>query len=124
MAVGDAIDLPLHLEVDRVTASIDVVGATTALDSRRTQVAETITPREIDGAAAQRPQLPGPRAAGAQVFAHQHGSNERFAETSAVPGTGISVAGQRNLEQHLHRRRPVGERRCRGSRRYLSTERK
>jgi hypothetical protein len=25
------------------------------------------------------------------------GSNERFAETSAVPGTGISVAGQRNL---------------------------
>src|SRR2546426_11833064 len=25
------------------------------------------------------------------------GNNERFAETSAVPGTGISVAGQRNL---------------------------
>src|SRR6185437_8611001 len=25
------------------------------------------------------------------------GSNQRFAETSAVPGQGISVAGQRNL---------------------------
>jgi hypothetical protein len=25
------------------------------------------------------------------------GNNERFAEMSAVPGTGISVAGQRNL---------------------------
>ena len=26
------------------------------------------------------------------------GSNQRFAETSAVPGQGISIAGQRNLD--------------------------
>ena len=43
-------------------------------------------------------------------------TNDRFAETSAVPGSGVSVAGQRNLSNDLHRRRSVGERRCRRSR--------
>jgi len=33
----------------------------------------------------------------AQYQVTNTGNNERYAETSAVPGTGISVAGQRNL---------------------------
>ena len=97
VAVGDAIDLPLRLEVDRVTASVDVVGATTALDSRRTQVAEMITPREIDGLPLNGRNYLDLALLAPGVSRTVQRSTERFAETSAVPGTGISVAGQRNL---------------------------
>ena len=36
------------------------------------------------------------------------GNNERFAETSAVPGTGITIAGQRNLANDLAGRASPG----------------
>jgi len=47
--------------------------------------------------ASQWPQLFRSRLARAGGFETNTGNNERFAETSAVPGTGISIAGQRNL---------------------------
>jgi hypothetical protein len=67
------------------------------IETVRTQVAETIRPREID-------QLPlnGRNYIDfalliPAVSRTNTGNNQRFAETSAVPGTGISVTGQRNL---------------------------
>ena len=98
VSVGQSLELPVKLEVAGVSAQVHVGGSEVPLiETVRTQVTETIRPREI----AELPLngrnyldlallVPG-------VSPTNTGSNQRFAETSAVPGQGISVAGQRNL---------------------------
>jgi Carboxypeptidase regulatory-like domain len=96
--VGQTLELPLKLEVAGVSANVNIGSADVPLvETVRSQVAETIRPREIaDLPLNGRNYLdlallvPG-------VSPTNTGSNQRFAETSAVPGQGISVAGQRNL---------------------------
>ena len=98
LSVGQSLELPLKLEVAGVLEQVHV-GTTDVplIETVRTQVTETIRPREI----AELPLngrnyldlallIPG-------VSPTNTGSNQRFAETSAVPGQGISIAGQRNL---------------------------
>jgi hypothetical protein len=67
------------------------------IETVRTQITETIHPREINELPLNGRNyldlallIPG-------VSPTNTGSNQRFAETSAVPGQGISIAGQRNL---------------------------
>jgi len=67
------------------------------VETVRTQITETIHPREINELPLNGRNyldlallVPG-------VSPTNTGSNQRFAETSAVPGQGISIAGQRNL---------------------------
>ncbi len=96
--VGQALELPVKLEVEGVSANVNVGSTDVPLvETVRTQITETIRPREIaDLPLNGRNYLdlallvPG-------VSPTNTGSNQRFAETSAVPGQGISVAGQRNL---------------------------
>jgi Carboxypeptidase regulatory-like domain/TonB dependent receptor len=98
LLVGQSLELPLKLEVAGVSANVNIGSADVPLvETVRSQVAETIRPREIaDLPLNGRNYLdlallvPG-------VSPTNTGSNQRFAETSAVPGQGISVAGQRNL---------------------------
>ena len=68
-----------------------------AVETARTQVAETVLPKDVESLPLNGRNfldlallLPG-------VSRTNTGNVQRFAETSAVPGTGISVAGQRNL---------------------------
>jgi hypothetical protein len=96
LTVGQALDVPLRLLVASVRESITVEDIP-IIETIRTQVAETIRPREIDDLPLNGRNyldlallVPG-------VSRTNTGSNQRFAETSAVPGQGISVAGQRNL---------------------------
>lgn len=96
--VGQAMEVVFQLTVGPVSAQVDVNSDNMVIvETARTQVAETILPRDV----AQLPLngrnyidlallIPG-------VSRTNTGSVQRFAETSAVPGTGISVAGQRNL---------------------------
>src|SRR6185295_18495490 len=96
--VGQALELPVKLEVEGVSANVNIGSTDVPLvETVRTQITETIRPREIaDLPLNGRNYLdlallvPG-------VSPTNTGSNQRFAETSAVPGQGISVAGQRNL---------------------------
>lgn len=96
--VGQTLELPVKLEVEGVSANVNI-GSTDVplIETVRTQITETIRPREIaDLPLNGRNYLdlallvPG-------VSPTNTGSNQRFAETSAVPGQGISIAGQRNL---------------------------
>jgi hypothetical protein len=96
LTVGQALDLPLRLEVAGIVDSITVEDIP-IIETIRTQVAETIRPREIDDLPLNGRNyldlallVPG-------VSRTNTGSNQRFAETSAVPGQGLSIAGQRNL---------------------------
>src|SRR6185295_10614633 len=63
----------------------------------RTQAAETVRPHEIDTLPLNGRNYLDLALLAPNVSRTNTRSNERFAETSAVPGTGISVAGQRNL---------------------------
>jgi hypothetical protein len=97
LTVGQALDLPLKLEVAGVSAHVNISSDVPLLETVRTQVTETIQPKEIDRLPLNGRNyldlallVPG-------VSPTNTGSNQRFAETSAVPGQGISIAGQRNL---------------------------
>jgi hypothetical protein len=98
VSVGQSLELPVKLEVAGVSAQVHVAGSDVPLiETVRTQVTETIRPREITELPLNGRNyldlallIPG-------VSPTNTGSNQRFAETSAVPGQGISIAGQRNL---------------------------
>lgn len=97
VTVGQALDLPIKLEVAGVSAQVNVTNDVPLIETLRTQLAETIRPAEIDDLPLNGRNyldlallIPG-------VSPTNTGSNQRFAETSAVPGQGISIAGQRNL---------------------------
>ena len=97
ITLGQTLDLPIKLDVAGISAQVNIGGDVPVVETVRTQITETIRPREImelplngrnflDLATL----IPG-------VAPTNTGSNQRFAETSAVPGQGISIAGQRNL---------------------------
>jgi hypothetical protein len=97
VTLGQALDLPITLEVKGVSAQVNVASDTLLLETVRTQVTETIRPGEINALPLNGRNyldlallLPG-------VSPTNTGSNQRFAETSAVAGQGISIGGQRNL---------------------------
>ena len=97
VSVGQAIDLPVKLDVEGVSAQVNIGSDTPVVETVRTQITETIRPREINELPLNGRNyldlallIPG-------VSPTNTGSNQRFAETSAVPGQGISIAGQRNL---------------------------
>ena len=97
ITVGQALELPVTLEVAGVSAQVHIGSEVPLIETVRTQLTETIQPREITELPLNGRNyldlallVPG-------VSSTNTGSNQRFAETSAVPGQGISVAGQRNL---------------------------
>jgi hypothetical protein len=97
LSVGQALDLRVRLSVATLEQAVDVHAERPLLETVRTQMAERVSPAEVrelplngrhylDLAAL----VPG-------VSRANPVSNQRFPETSAVPGTGISVAGQRQI---------------------------
>jgi hypothetical protein len=97
LTIGQALDVPLKLSVAGVTGSVNITADVPLIEAARTQVAETILPREIDALPLNGRNYLDLALLVPAVSRTNTGSNQRFAETSAVPGTGLSVAGQRNL---------------------------
>jgi hypothetical protein len=97
MTVGQALDLSISLEIAGVTERVTVTSGVPLIETGRTQLTETILSTDIGHLPLNSRNyldlallVPG-------VSPTNTGSNQRFAETSAVPGQGLSVAGQRNL---------------------------
>ena len=98
LSIAQGADLPIVLSVSGLSQAIDVVGDDVpVLDTLRTQAAATIRADEIEALPLNGRNYLDLAALVPAVSRTNTGNNERFAETSAVPGTGISVAGQRNL---------------------------
>ena len=97
LSAGSAFDIPITLEVAGIDAAVTVVAESLALETVRSQVVGTIPQTEMR----QLPMngrnfldvallVPG-------VSPTNTNSSQLFAETSAVPGQGLSIASQRNL---------------------------
>ena len=97
LTLGQTIDMPLKLNVKGVSERVNIISDAPIIETVRTQVTETIRPTDISSLPLNGRNyldlallVPG-------VSQTNTGSNQRFAETSAVPGQGLSVLGQRNL---------------------------
>lgn len=97
LTVGQVIDLPIKLSVSGVQATAEITGQPPVVETVRTQVAESVLPRDIAALPLNGRNYLDLALLLPAVSRTNTGSVQRFAETSAVPGTGISVASQRNL---------------------------
>ncbi|HMF56349.1 MAG TPA: carboxypeptidase regulatory-like domain-containing protein, partial [Pyrinomonadaceae bacterium] len=97
LTIGQALDVPFRLSVAEISESVQITADLPMIESARTQVSETISPTEIDALPLNGRNYLDLALLAPAVSRTNTGSSQRFAETSAVPGTGLSVAGQRNL---------------------------
>jgi hypothetical protein len=96
LTVGSALDVPVSLSA----SFADTVSVTTdapVVETARTQVASTVSPEEVHDLPLNGRNYLDLALLAPGVSRTNTGANQRFAETSAVPGTGISVSSQRNL---------------------------
>ena len=97
LSLASAFDLSITLAVAGVDTRVTVTGEAPALETARSQIAGTLPQAEVQSLPLNGRNfldlallIPG-------VSPTNIGSTQLFAETSAVPGQGISVASQRNL---------------------------
>jgi hypothetical protein len=97
LTLGSAFDLPIALSLAGVETSVTVTSDATVLEAARSQIAGTIPQAEVESLPMNGRNfldlallIPG-------VSPTNIGTTQLFAETSAVPGQGISIASQRNL---------------------------
>lgn len=98
LTVGQTLYIPVTLSVAGVALNVVVDKIVIPIvEVTRTQVSDTITPADIDALPLNGRNSIDLALLVPAVSRTNTGSVQRFAETSAVPGTGISIAGQRNL---------------------------
>lgn len=97
LSLGQAFYLPIRLPIATQEQAVDVNDAVPLIETAKTQSSELVEYHEVEKLPLNGRNyldlallVPG-------VSRTNTGSNQRFAETSAVPGTGISINGQRNL---------------------------
>src|SRR6185503_17521703 len=97
LTVGSAFELAIALTVASAEMNITVAGEAAVLEAARTQIAGTVTQTEIRNLPLNGRNfldvallIPG-------VSPTNTASNQLFAETSAVPGQGLSIGSQRNF---------------------------
>ena len=101
LAVGDQIDLPIVLKPMGVTYVDTVIADSPLVETRRTELASAITPREVDSLPLNGRNYLDLALLAPNVSRTNLRTTDRFAETSAIPGTGVSVAGQRNVNNNF-----------------------
>jgi len=97
LGVGSAYELAFTLSVGATETNVTVVSESAVLEAARSQIAGTVTQTEVRNLPLNGRNfldlallIPG-------VSPTNTGSNQLFAETSSVPGQGISVGSQRNF---------------------------
>lgn len=97
VSAGQTLYTPIRLGIAGQNTSVTVLDSTTALETVKTQVSDFVKTNEIDNLP-----LNGRNYLDLALLVPgdsrtNTGAPQQFAETSAVPGTGISFASQRNL---------------------------
>ncbi len=101
VTVGSAFEVPLVMAVAGVDASVNVVGEVPVIEAARSQIAGTIPQAEVQALPMNGRNFLDLALLVPGVSPTNTASTQLFAETSAVPGQGISVGSQRNLSNNF-----------------------
>ena len=97
VGLGSAYELPIVLAVASPETNVTVSGETELLETARTQVAGTVSQTEVRSLPLNGRNLLDLALLVPGVSPTNTASSQLFAETSAVPGQGISIGSQRNF---------------------------
>ena len=95
--IGSAFELPIVLSVAASQSKVEVSAQADLLEAARTQIAGTISPAEVSSLPLNGRNFLDLALLVPGVSPTNTAANQLFAETSAVPGQGISVGSQRNF---------------------------
>jgi hypothetical protein len=101
LTAGSAFDIAVALSLDTVEANITVTGNATLLEAARTQIAGTVPQDEVRTLPLNGRQFLDLALLVPGVSPTNTASSQLFAETSAVPGQGLSVNSQRNFSNSV-----------------------
>src|SRR4051812_41357909 len=101
VTVGSSFEVPVTLKVGGVDTSVDVTAATMVIEAARSQIAGTVSQAEVRSTPLNGRNFLDLALLVPGVSPTNIGSTQLFAETSAVPGSGISVGSQRNFSNNF-----------------------
>lgn len=97
LTAGSAFELPVSLAVASTGANVTVTGDAVVLEAARSQIASTISQSETENLPLDGRNYFDLALLAPGVSPTNTAANQLFAETSAVPGQGISIGSQRNF---------------------------
>jgi len=101
LTVGSAFDLPIALAVSRLDTSVTVTGDATVLEAARSEIAGTVPATEVKNLPLNGRNFLDLALLVPGVSPTNTATTQLFAETSAVPGQGISVGSARNFSNNF-----------------------
>ena len=101
LSLGSAYELPIMLAVASSETSVTVSAEAEVLEAARTQVSGTVSQSEVRSLPLNGRSFLDLALLVPGVSPTNTGSNQLFAETSAVPGQGISIGSQRNFSNNF-----------------------
>ena len=101
LTVGSAFELPVSLAVASTETNVTVSGEAAVLEAARSQIAGTVSQTEVRALPLNGRNFLDLALLVPGVSPTNTASNQLFAETSAVPGQGISVGSQRNFSNNF-----------------------
>jgi len=101
LTVGADFHLPITLAVEGTETTINVTSTSPALELNRSQIAQTISPNETQNLSLLGRNFLDLALLVPGVSPTNTASTQLFAETSAVPGQGISISSQRNFSNNF-----------------------
>ena len=101
LTVGSAFDVPLVLAVANLDASVTVTADAAVLETARSQIAATVSETEVRALPMNGRNFLDLALLVAGVSPTNVASTQLFAETSAVPGGGLSIGSQRNFSNNF-----------------------
>ena len=97
LSAGSAFDISITLEVGGIDTAVTVVADSQVLETARSQIAGTVPQTEVQNLPMNGRNFLDLALLVPGVSPTNTNSTQLFAETSAVPGQGLSIASQRNL---------------------------
>jgi len=101
LTVGSAFELPVALAVAATETNVIVAGEAAVLEAARSQIAGTVSQTEVGTVPLNGRNFLDLALLVPGVSPTNTASNQLFAETSAVPGQGISIGSQRNFSNNF-----------------------
>jgi hypothetical protein len=101
LSIGSAFELPITLTVRPTETNVTVMAEAAVLEAARSQIAGTVSRAEVNALPLNGRNFLDLALLVPGVSPTNTASNQLFAETSAVPGQGISVGSQRNFSNNF-----------------------